>query len=101
MILFEWDALKERRNKSKHGVSFEDAMQVFDDPFALSEQDRTEGGQRRWQMIGLAGGAAVLLVAHTVQGEGQNEIIRIISARLATRKERNRYEENLAQNAGR
>ena len=47
----------------------------------------------------LAGGVAVLLVAHTVREEGEDEIIRLISARRATRKERNRYEQTRAQNA--
>jgi uncharacterized protein len=94
MIRFEWDREKARINRRKHGVSFEDAMQVFNDPYALFEQDRAEeAGNLRWQAIGLAGGAAVLLVAHTIQEQGGDEVIRLISARRATRKERKRYEE--------
>jgi len=85
----------------KHGVSFEDAMHVFKDPYALFEQDRTdESGEFRWQALGLAGEAAVVLVAHTVREEGEDEILRLISARRATRKERTRYEQTRAQNAG-
>jgi hypothetical protein len=101
MIRFEWDPVKARTNQRKHGVSFEDAMHVFDDPYALFEQDRTdEAGEQRWQAIGLAGGVAVLLVAHTAREEGDAEVIRFISARRATRKERNRYEQTRAQDVG-
>jgi uncharacterized DUF497 family protein len=70
------------------------AMLVLADPYALTEQDRVEEGERRWQTIGLVGGIALLLVAHTVLEEDHDEIIRLISARRASRKERNRYEEN-------
>jgi len=47
MLTFEWDAAKARRNLAKHGVSFDDATRVFDDPFALMLQDRVEGGEER------------------------------------------------------
>jgi len=53
-----------------------------------------EGGERRWQTIGLVGGVALLLVAHTVREEGPDEIIRLVSARCANRRERTRYDEN-------
>lgn len=94
MVWFEWDETKARSNARKHGVRFEDAMLVFDDPYALVEQDRMQVGEFRWQTLGLAGGVVLLLVAHTVQSEQADEIIRIISARRAVRKERNRYDEN-------
>ena len=75
MIRFEWDPVKARTNLRKHGVSFEDAMHVFEDPYALFEQDRTdEAGELRWQALGLAGEAAVVLVAHTVREEGEDEM---------------------------
>jgi len=83
-----------RTNESKHGVRFDDAILVFADPHALMEQDRVEGGELRWQTIGLVGGVVLLLVAHTIRDEGADEIIRIISARKATRKESKRYDEN-------
>ena len=101
MIDFEWDPVKARTNQRKHGIAFEDAMHVFDDPCALFEQNRTEGGERRWQAIGLVGGVALLLVAHTVREEGLDEIVRLISARRANRKERKRYDQTRAQDAGR
>jgi len=51
MIRFEWDPDKAASNLRKHRVSFELAMRVFSDPFALSEQDRIEDGERRWQTL--------------------------------------------------
>ena len=75
-------------------MRFEDAMLVFADPYALVEQDRLEGGELRWQTLGLVGGIVLLLIAHTVRNEQEGEIIRIISARKAVRKERKRYDEN-------
>ena len=65
---------------------------VFDDPYHVSIQDRYENGEFRWQTIGLVQGLLVILVAHTVRFESGGEIIRIISARKADRKERSRYE---------
>jgi len=50
---FEWDEAKERSNYRKHGVLFEEAAQVFDDPLAVTEQDRIAGGELRWQTIGM------------------------------------------------
>lgn len=70
---------------------------MFLDPLHLSVQDRIEGGEQRWQTLGQAGGVAVLLVAHTFTEEGLTdapiEVIHIISAGRATRKERMRYEQ--------
>jgi uncharacterized protein len=94
MILFEWDDRKAAINRRKHGISFEDATQVFEDEFALAEHDRIEDDESRWRTIGMVAGVVVLLVAHTVKEEADDEIIRIISARRATRKERKRYEQN-------
>jgi uncharacterized DUF497 family protein len=93
MIRFEWSSTKARFNERKHGVSFEIALHVFDDPDALVEQDRIEDGERPWQTLGLVEGALLLLVAHTVDfEEDEYEVIRIISARKADAKERKRYE---------
>lgn len=90
---FEWDAAKAASNRQKHGVSFETAALVFADPCALTVQDRVEGHEYRWQTIGLAGGVALLLVAHADRDEDGEEVIRIISARRADRSERRRYEQ--------
>lgn len=91
---FEWDQAKNRANRVKHGLSFETASLVFDDPCHLSVQDRHEGPEERWQTLGLAGGVVVLLVAHTYrESDRGEEVIRIISARKATAHERRRYEQ--------
>lgn len=89
---YEWDANKARSNQIKHGIRFDDAVLVFDDPRHLSRQDRIENGEHRWQTLGLVHGIIVILVAHTVRFESGYEIIRIISARKADSKERYRYE---------
>lgn len=94
MIRFEWDEAKAKSNRRKHGVRFEDAMLVFADPFAMAEQDRSEDGELPWQTLEIVAGIVLLLVAHTVRNEEEDEIIRIISARKASAKERNRYDEN-------
>ena len=92
---FEWNEYKDRLNRAKHGVSFETARLVFDDPLHLSVQDRIVAGEARWQTLGLAGNAVILLVAHTYRAEGSGqEVIRIIAARKATRNERRRYEQS-------
>lgn len=96
-IRFEWDEAKNLSNRRKHGVSFEEASQVFRDPLYVSVQDRIEGGELRWQTLGLVEDLLLLTVAHTVREESDDgkliDVIRIISARPATRKERRRYED--------
>ena len=91
---FEWDETKAETNYRKHGIRFEEASAVFDDPLCVSEQDRIENGEQRWQTIGMVSGLLLLLVAHTVRFEDDDsiEVVRIISARRATRQERRRYE---------
>lgn len=90
---FTWDPAKAASNLRKHGVFFEDAVRVFEDPMATSRQDRIEGGEQRWQTIGLVGGFVLLLVAHTLWDDEEGiEVIRIISARRADRTERRIYE---------
>jgi uncharacterized protein len=91
--VFSWDDRKNASNVIKHGVSFEAAKWVFDDPLSLSRQDRIENGEQRWQTIGLVADC-LLLVAHTwVDGDGGEEHTRIISARRATSIERKAYEQ--------
>ena len=85
---FAWDERKNRINKRKHGISFETAILVFDDPYHLTRQDREVEGEPRCQTIGIVNGVHVLLVAHT---ESEDEAIRIISARKATHRERSLY----------
>ena len=93
MRFYAWDPAKAASNFRKHGIRFEEAVDAFDDPLALTVADRVEKkGERRWQTLGIVGGAIVLFVAHTEEDEGEDEIVRIISARRATRQERRRYE---------
>jgi uncharacterized DUF497 family protein len=95
MQRFVWDDAKARANLRKHRVSFETAARVFTDPHALTVQDRIEGGEYRWQTLGRVGGITLLLVAHTLEEDPDGEeVIRIISARRAGPKERERYEQN-------
>jgi uncharacterized protein len=76
----------------KHGLDFATASLVFDDPFALSIQDRFENNEERWQTLGVVGGIVIILVAHTMDTNADEEVIRIISARKATKNEREKYE---------
>ncbi len=96
-ILFEWDEAKNRSNLRKHGVSFEEASQVFLDPFQVSVPDLVQGGEQRWKTLGMVERLLLLTVAHTVREETEagevSETIRIVSARPATAKERRQYEE--------
>ena len=94
---FEWNPAKAAGNLRKHGVSFETATRAFADPFYLTEQDRIEGGEYRWQTLGMVEGHLLLLVAHAIREDDEDgkpvEIIRIISARKAEKPERRRYEQ--------
>ncbi|HUI40834.1 MAG TPA: BrnT family toxin [Terriglobia bacterium] len=94
---FTWDERKNRSNKSKHGVPFEAAILVFDDPYHLSRPDRDVGGELRWHTLGTVPGMHVLLVAHTLSepGEDGEETIRMISARKATPRERSAYAQGI------
>ena len=92
-----WHEPKNQTNRRKHGIRFELAQAVFEDENYLMRQDRVEGGEMRWQTIGKVNGVSsavylVLLVAHTVEDDGKQEIVRIISARHATKAERQTYE---------
>lgn len=92
--MFSWDDAKDESNQRKHGVSFAAAKLVFDDPLHVTRHDRIEHGEQRWQTVGLAGGVALLLVAHTWrEADSGVEHIRIISARRATKLERKVYEQ--------
>ena len=92
--MFSWDDNKSIGNLAKHGVSFEAAKLVFDDPLRVSRQDRVENGEQRWQTIGLVADCVLVLVAHTWFDEDDgSEHIRIISARRATKIERKVYEQ--------
>ncbi|WP_260293073.1 BrnT family toxin [Sedimenticola hydrogenitrophicus] len=90
MIDFEWDPTKARSNLRKHGVSFEEAKSVFYDEYAIQFDDVENSEEEdRFLMLGLSNELRVLIVAHCERQSGK--IIRIISARKATKKERKFY----------
>jgi uncharacterized DUF497 family protein len=87
----DWDEAKNRRNVKKHGVSFEQAAQVFGDPYALTQPDLADdSGEDRLITLGAIGPGSVLFVVHLWLDE---KTIWIISARVATSRERKAYEE--------
>ena len=90
---FDWDRKKEQLNIRKHGIDFKTALEVFDDPFQVTIQDRFENGELRWQTIGCTKqGYLLLLVAHTLEDEEDGtEYIRIISAWKAGPKAKKLY----------
>ncbi|TIO75419.1 MAG: BrnT family toxin [Mesorhizobium sp.] len=90
---FEWDPEKARRNIAKHGVAFDLAQKVFDDPLHLLVPDRFEDGEQRWHAIGMVGTQVILLVVHTYPDFADEERVRIVGARKATPRERKRYEQ--------
>ncbi|MBW4475600.1 MAG: BrnT family toxin [Tolypothrix brevis GSE-NOS-MK-07-07A] len=90
---FEWDDQKALVNYAKHGVSFEEASEVFNDLFGIEKQDDREAyGEERFIRIGIAGNK-LLMVVYTERGEKT----RIISAREVTKNERNDYYRENAQ----
>ncbi len=91
MIRFEWYEVKNRSNQAKHGIDFETARLIFDDPHCITFVERVINGEERWHAMGSIEKIIVLLVVHTYREEASDEVIRIISARRATRHERNLY----------
>jgi len=90
-MLVEWDDVKARTNLNKHGVTFHEAATVFGDPLALTYPDPDHSlGEQRYLTFGLSLTGRLLVVAHAERPGG----VRVISARLATRKERRIYEES-------
>ena len=90
--LFEWDSDKAASNEQKHGIGFEYACETFSDPFQLME-DASDKDEERVGIIGYALSAHPMQPLYVVAKDlGENQW-RIISARLATKQERRRYEE--------
>ena len=89
-LLFEWDERKAKQNLSKHGISFEEASTVFGDILSVTIDDPSHSmREQRCVTLGHSSKHRLLVVVHTDRS-GRN---RIISARPATRRERNTYEE--------
>lgn len=89
-----WDAAKAQSNLAKHGVSFAQAATVLLDPLALTVFDAAHSEhEERWFTLGTSSDGKLLAVAHTYQStEAGTAHVRIISARQATRREREQYE---------
>ncbi len=87
---FEWDENKAARNLSKHSVSFEEARTVFDDPLYVDFYDPDHSDdEERYLIVGHSNQGPLLIVSYTERGD----LIRLISARVVTRAEREAYEE--------
>lgn len=94
-VNFEWDPIKAKSNLRKHDISFEEAATIFNDPKMLTIYD--EGNslyEDRWITLGISNRSKIILVVHTYKTETKLEtIIRIISARKATKREERQYKE--------
>ncbi len=89
-LVFQWDSEKAIANYSKHGVTFEEACSAFGDPLSITVEDiKHFQMEKRYILLGETFERKLVVVSHTERGQG----IRIISARLATRRERREYEE--------
>jgi uncharacterized DUF497 family protein len=84
----ESDPIKAASNLKKHGVSFEEAATALYDSMALVHEDDDSEGENRWVLVGLSNQARLLTVVYTLRNE---DTIRLISARKATRKEARYY----------
>ena len=88
---FEWDPVKAYANEGKHGVTFDEASTVFGDVLSVSGRDLEHSlAENRFVVFGLSSQGRVLVVSHTDRGG----VVRIISARPVTRKEKRIYEES-------
>lgn len=88
---FEWDPAKADSNHEKHGVSFDEAATAFGDPLSLTIADPDHSDDEdRFVLLGETFAGRLVVVVHTERGER----VRIISARLATPRERRSYEED-------
>jgi len=92
VIEFKWDKNKAATNKKKHDVSFSEATTVFGDPLELTVEDPVHSsGEYRFLSIGRSSAGNILVVSYT---EREQNLIRIISARKATKRELKDYEQN-------
>jgi uncharacterized protein len=88
---FEWDPAKAAANLAKHGVSFQEAATAFGDPLAMNMPDPSHSAaEERFLVLGMSNQQRLLVVAYAERGPRT----RLISARTATRRERNHYEED-------
>ena len=94
MLQFEWDESKNKSNRAKHGIWFEEAQSVFDDSGSRVFHDPEHSDDEdRYLIIGMSAAARLLVVVHCYRKS--DSIVRIISARKATRKEIKFYEKGI------
>jgi uncharacterized DUF497 family protein len=94
MSRFDWDPAKDRENLRKHGVGFQTASLVFEDPWILSRKDLShEDAEDRYNALGEIGAGAILFVVYAWRERDGEETIRLISARGASAQEKRSYEE--------
>lgn len=90
MLGFEWHHRKDEANRRKHGISFEEAVEAFEDPFSLTIPDPDHSREEdRFVLLGSLLRGEIVVVVHVLRGE----TVRVISARRATAVERHTYEE--------
>jgi uncharacterized protein len=82
-----WDSAKAKANLLKHGIRFSDSEGVLSDPMALTREDESSENERRFLSLGMDHLARIVVVSFTMRGE----VIRLISARRASKKERKQY----------
>ena len=93
---FEWDFRKAKSNFTKHKISFERATTIFRDPNLLSIPDEEHSeSEERWLTMGLDDKGILLVISHTFKNASVTVVIRIISARTATKTETKQYEEGI------
>ena len=89
---FEWDPVKAEKNKTSHGITFEEASTVFGDPLSLTISDpKHSHDEQRYITIGVSSSVRTLVVIHTDRGDD----VRIVSARPAAKRERRDYEQGI------
>jgi uncharacterized DUF497 family protein len=94
---FEWDESKNNENIRKHGLDFADAWQVFENPLLSKLDDREDYAEDRWIGVGMMSNGIVVVLVFT---EKEQETIRLISMRKATKNERTRYEQAIKNRLG-
>jgi uncharacterized protein len=92
-LTFEWDESKNKDNRKKHGIWFEEAQFVFDDPLGRLFRDDSSTDER-YILIGSSEHSKLLVVVHCYRAASES-IVRIISARKATKQERQFYEKRI------
>jgi hypothetical protein len=95
-LAFEWDSVKDGINGQKHGIAFRDASSAFADRRAVVLGDPDHSTREdRFLLLGRDCRGRVLVVSHCLRGEASDEVLRIISARQATPRERDVYESRM------